>query len=308
LGPENRAETREAWKEERMFKGVFTALVTPFDEREEIDEEALRTLVDAQIAGGVAGLVPVGTTGESPTVSHEENIRIIEIVAEQAAGRVPVIAGTGSNSTREAVEMTQQAKKVGADASLQVTPYYNKPNQEGLYRHFTQIAEEGGLPVVVYNIPGRTGRNVETDTLMRLAEHPDIVGVKEASGSIPQMMDVVAGRPEGFAVLSGDDNLAFPLTAIGGDGVISVASNVAPRHMADMIAAALKGELAAARAEHYRLLPLFKGVFLDTNPIPIKYALSLVMGGSAVYRLPLVALDEIKQGRMKEILHEVGLI
>ncbi|NBC30977.1 MAG: 4-hydroxy-tetrahydrodipicolinate synthase, partial [Spirochaetes bacterium] len=214
-----------------MFRGVYTALITPFQKNTDIDEDALRRLVDSQIEGGIAGLVPVGTTGESPTVSHQENIRIIEIVADQAAGRVPVIAGTGSNSTSEAVEMTRLAKGVGATATLQVTPYYNKPNQEGLYRHFATVADEGGLPVLVYNIPGRTGRNVETATMLRLAEHPGIVGVKEASGSIPQMMDVLAGRPEGFCVLSGDDNLAFPLTAIGGDGVVSVAGNAAPRHM-----------------------------------------------------------------------------
>ncbi len=291
-----------------MFKGVYTALVTPFTENQELDEEALRTLVDTQIAAGVAGLVPVGTTGESPTVSHEENIRIVEIVAEQAAGRVAVIAGTGSNSTREAIEMTRRAKQVGADATLQVTPYYNKPNQEGLYQHFTRVADEGGLPVVVYNIPGRTGRNVETETMLRLAENPGIVGVKEAGGSIPQMMDIIAGRPEGFSVLSGDDNLAFPLTAIGGDGVVSVAANVAPRQMTEMIQAALHGDTTTARNEHYRLLPLFKGVFLDTNPIPIKYALSLVMGGPVVYRLPLIALDEGKQTRMQQILRQTGLL
>jgi 4-hydroxy-tetrahydrodipicolinate synthase len=290
-----------------MFRGVYTALITPFQKNTDIDEDALRRLVDSQIEGGIAGLVPVGTTGESPTVSHQENIRIIEIVADQAAGRVPVIAGTGSNSTSEAVEMTRLAREVGATASLQVTPYYNKPNQEGLYRHFATVADEGGLPVVVYNIPGRTGRNVETPTMLRLAEHPGIVGVKEASGSIPQMMDVLAGRPEGFCVLSGDDNLAFPLTAIGGDGVISVASNAAPRQMVTMIEAALAGKLEEARAEHYRLLPLFKGVFLDTNPIPIKYAMSVLNAADESYRLPLVAMDNEKKDRMREILKEVGL-
>ena len=290
-----------------MFRGVYTALITPFHKNTDIDEAALRRLVDSQIDGGIAGLVPVGTTGESPTVSHEENIKVIEIVADQAAGRVPVIAGTGSNSTAEAVEMTRLAKGVGATATLQVTPYYNKPNQEGLYRHFATVADEGGLPVLVYNIPGRTGRNVETPTMLRLAEHPGIVGVKEASGSIPQMMDVLAGRPEGFCVLSGDDNLAFPLTAIGGDGVVSVASNAAPRHVVTMIEAALQGKLEEARAEHYRLLPLFKGVFLDTNPIPIKYAMSVLKAAEESYRLPLVEMDQEKKQRMREILKEVGL-
>lgn len=291
-----------------MFRGVYTALITPFRENEDVDEEALRRLVDAQIAGGVSGLVPVGTTGESPTVSHDENIRVIEIVAAQAAGRVPVIAGTGSNSTREAVEMTRRAKEVGANATLQVTPYYNKPNQEGLYRHFTTVADEGGLPVLVYNIPGRTGRNIENATMLRMAEHPGIIGVKEASGSIPQMMDLIAGRPDGFCVLSGDDNLAFPLTAIGGDGVVSVASNAAPKQMSRMIKTALDGDITGAREQHYKLLPLFKGVFLDTNPIPIKYAMSLLGAAAEVYRLPLVGLDDAKKAEMREILKVVGLI
>ncbi len=291
-----------------MFRGVYTALITPFRENEDIDEDALRRLVDAQITGGVSGLVPVGTTGESPTVSHDENIRVIEIVADQAAGRVPVIAGTGSNSTREAVEMTRRAKEVGANATLQVTPYYNKPNQEGLYRHFTTVADEGGLPVLVYNIPGRTGRNIENATMLRMAEHPGIIGVKEASGSIPQMMDLIAARPEGFCVLSGDDNLAFPLTAIGGDGVVSVASNTAPKQMSRMIKTALDGDIAGAREQHYKLLPLFKGVFLDTNPIPIKYAMTLLGAATEVYRLPLVGLDDSKKAEMREILKVVGLM
>lgn len=291
-----------------MFRGVYTALITPFQENEEIDEPALRRLVDAQIENGVSGLVPVGTTGESPTVSHEENIRVIEMVVDQAAGRVPVIAGTGSNSTREAVEMTRQARAVGAEATLQVTPYYNKPNQEGLFRHFTTVADEGGLPVLVYNIPGRTGRNVENETMLRLAEHPAIVGVKEASGSIPQMMDLIATRPESFCVLSGDDNLAFPLTAVGGEGVVSVASNAAPRRMVEMIQAALDGRLEEARRRHYALLPLFKGVFLDTNPIPIKYAMFLLGLATESYRLPLVPLSADKKKEMQNILETLQLI
>lgn len=291
-----------------MFSGTYTALITPFKGDESIDEDALRKLVDAQIEGGISGLVPVGTTGESPTVSHEENLRVIEIVVEQANGRVPVIAGTGSNSTAEAIQMTSRAKEIGADASLQVAPYYNKPNQEGFYRHFTAIADAVDLPMVVYNIPGRTGKNIEKDTLMRLAEHPNIVAVKEASGSVPQMMEVAARKPDDFDLLSGDDNLAFPLIALGGNGVVSVASNAAPGAVSKMVKLALDGKLEKARSEHYRLMPLFKMVFFDTNPIPIKYAMSLLGYCEEVYRLPLCELDEQTKERVKQVLTNLELL
>jgi 4-hydroxy-tetrahydrodipicolinate synthase len=211
-----------------MFQGTYTALITPFRDDGAVDEPALRRLVNAQIEAGIDGIVPMGTTGESPTVTHTENVRVVEIVVDEANGRVPVIAGTGSNSTSEAVDMTTQAKRIGATASLQVAPYYNKPSQEGFYRHFTTIADEVDLPMIVYNIPGRTGKNIETATLKRVATHSNIVAVKEASGSIPQMMEVLEALPEDFDVLSGDDNLAFPLTALGGRGVVSVVSNLIP--------------------------------------------------------------------------------
>ncbi|MFW5743152.1 MAG: 4-hydroxy-tetrahydrodipicolinate synthase [Spirochaetota bacterium] len=288
-----------------MLAGVYTAMVTPFQSDGSIDEGALRALVDAQIDGGVEGLVPMGTTGESPTVTHEENIRVIEIVADQAAGRTSIIAGTGSNSTAEAVRMTQLAKDVGATGTLQVTPYYNKPTQEGLYRHFMTVAEATDLPMVVYNIPGRTARNVENETMFRLATHPNIVAVKEASGSMAQVMDIVSGRPEGFSVLSGDDNLTLPLMSLGGEGVVSVASNIAPRLMVELVKAARADDFEAARAMHYRLLPLFRAVFLQTNPIPIKYALAATGTITEAYRLPLVPLDETDKRTVDAILDQV---
>ena len=290
-----------------MFEGVYTALVTPFAADGSIDTDALRALVSSQIAAGVSGLVPMGTTGESPTVTHAENIEVIRLVVEEAAGRVPVIAGTGSNSTQEAVDMTKLAKEIGADASLQVTPYYNKPSQEGLYRHFTTIADSVDLPVVVYNIQGRTGRNIENDTMLRLAAHENIVAVKEASGDIAQVMNLVETKPDDFVVLSGDDNLALPITLLGGKGVISVASNIVPGRMSDMIADAVDGRLAEARRKHYELLPLFRALFFDTNPIPIKYALSVAGTIEERYRLPLCgAPDEVKT-KIRAVLSDLSL-
>lgn len=291
-----------------MFQGAYTALITPFAKDESIDEGAIRELVEMQITRGIAGLVPVGTTGESPTVTHDENIRIVEIVVKQAAGRVPVIAGTGSNSTREAVDMTKRARDVGADATLQVAPYYNKPSQEGFYRHFVQVAEQGGLPVVVYNIPGRTGKNIENETMLRMARHPGIVAVKEASGSLPQVMDLISAKPDSFDVLSGDDNMALPIMLLGGTGVISVASNIIPDRMSELVDAAVNGDLETARRLHYALLPFFKAIFLDTNPIPIKYAMHLAGHAEEVFRLPMCPTsDEIKE-RVKEILADCAIL
>ncbi len=288
-----------------MFAGVYTALITPFQEDGSIDEKALRKLVDSQIDAGIQGIVPMGTTGESPTVTHEENIQVIKVVAEQAAGRTEIIAGTGSNSTAEAVRMTKLARDVGATATLQVTPYYNKPTQEGLYRHFTTIAEATELPMVVYNIPGRTARNVENATMLRLASHPRIVAVKEASGDMAQVMELVSLRPKGFDILSGDDNLTLPLIALGGEGVVSVASNIAPRMMVKLVTAARAGRMDEAREMHYKLLPLFKGVFLQTNPIPIKYALAAKGVVTESYRLPLCPLDADDKRTMDAILDQV---
>lgn len=290
-----------------MFRGVYTALVTPFASDGSIDEPRLRDLVDAQIAGGVDGIVPVGTTGESPTVTHEENIRIVEIVVEQSNNRVPVIAGTGSNSTAEAIDMTIRAGEVGATATLQVTPYYNKPSQEGLYRHFSTIADRGGLPVIVYNIPGRTARNVENETMIRLAGHDNIVGVKEASGSMAQVMELVHSRPDGFCVLSGDDNLTLPIVMLGGDGVISVAGNVAPDRMKALVEEALAGNAQRARTLHYELLPLFRAMFLDTNPIPVKYALAALGRMEEVYRLPMCELSEDNKRKLDGVLDQLEI-
>ncbi len=290
-----------------MFQGAFTALVTPFGKDGSVDEDSLRRLVDFQIDEGISGIVPMGTTGESPTVSHDENIEVIRIVVEEARGRVPVVAGTGSNSTSEAVDMTRRAKEIGADATLQVTPYYNKPNQEGLYRHFTTVADQGGLPVIVYNIPGRTGKNIETPTMIRLANHPGIVAVKEAGGSLPQFMDTIAGAPDDFDVLSGDDNFALPVTLLGARGVISVASNLLPGRMQRLIEAGLEGRTEDAVAEHYRLLPFFKSLFIDTNPIPIKYAMAKAGHLTDSYRLPLTPLSPEHRSQMDAILTGLGI-
>jgi len=291
-----------------MFHGVYTALVTPFNDRGAVDEKALQKLVEDQIAAGVQGLVPMGTTGESPTLSHQEHIDVVARVVKWTAGRVPVIAGTGSNSTDEALHLTAQARDVGASASLQVVPYYNKPSQEGMYRHFMAVADQVNLPLLVYNIAGRTGKNMETETLMRLAAHPNIVGVKEASGDLNQMMDVLARRPKGFTVLSGDDALLFPLLALGGDGVISVASHVVPQDLVELCSAFAAGRLDRARELHYRLLPLMKTLFIDTNPIPVKTALALQGRMLESFRLPLCPMDEAKRQTLKDALKAAGVL
>jgi 4-hydroxy-tetrahydrodipicolinate synthase len=291
-----------------MFSGVYTALITPFTLQGELDGKKLKELVNFQIQEGIAGLVPVGTTGESPTLTIRENIEVIDIVVKESAGKKKVIAGTGSNCTSEALEMTKAAKDLGADASLQVAPYYNKPNQEGLYRHFMTIADKIDLPLVVYNIQGRSGVNIETDTLMRLAKHPNIVAVKEASGNLGQMMDVLARKPKDFALLSGDDNIAMPVTLMGGNGVISVASNIIPRKMVEMIEAATKGDLSRAKEIHYKLLPLFKAMFLETNPLPVKTAMSLMGQVEEVFRLPLCPPSEETKANLRQVLLKQGLI
>jgi len=291
-----------------MFHGVYTALVTPFDDRGAVDEKALQKLVEDQIAAGVQGLVPMGTTGESPTLSHEEHIDVVAKVVRWTDGRVKVIAGTGSNSTAEALHLTAQAKDVGADASLQVVPYYNKPSQEGMYRHFLAVAEGVNLPLVVYNIAGRTAKNMETDTLMRLAAHPNIVGVKEASGDLGQMTEVLARRPKGFSVLSGDDALLYPLLALGGDGVISVAAHLVPRELVALCTAIAQGRIADARELHYRLLPLCKALFIETNPIPVKTALAFQGRMLETFRLPMCPMDEAKRQALRAVLVEAKLL
>jgi 4-hydroxy-tetrahydrodipicolinate synthase len=290
-----------------MYRGTFTALLTPFNDNGSIDETALRKLVDFQLENGVTGLVPMGTTGESPTVTHEENIRVIKIVADQVKGRVPIIAGTGSNCTDEAVDLTKKAIDVGATASLQVAPYYNKPTQEGFFRHFTEIAEKANLPMIIYNIPSRTAKNIENQTMLRLATHRNIVGVKEASGDLGQMMDLIAKRPADFVVLSGDDNLTYPLIALGGDGVISVASNVVPKRMSSFVATALAGDYEKARKLHYELLPLFKALFIETNPIPVKAAAAIAGMMKEVYRLPMCPMAKENRDILAGVLRQYGI-
>jgi 4-hydroxy-tetrahydrodipicolinate synthase len=290
------------------LEGVFTALVTPFTTDGSVDEKNLRELVDFQIEKGISGLVPVGTTGESPTLDHHEHDKVIELVIEQGKGRVPIIAGTGSNSTAEAIRLTKHAKEAGADYSLQVAPYYNKPSQEGFYRHFMAIAEAVDLPMVVYNIPGRSGKNIENSTMLRLAAHPNIVAVKEASGSIPQVMDLCLNKPSDFTVLSGDDNLGLPMIACGGRGIISVASNIIPAEMEELVRTANAGNFERARELHYQLMPFFKSLFMDTNPVPVKYGCALKGMMEEVYRLPLCEMTDEDRKVFKETMEKTGLL
>ena len=290
-----------------MFKGVFTAIITPFKDNGDIDELALRKLIDFQLENGIHGLVPMGTTGESPTLTHDEHIEAIRIVTEQVKGKVPIIAGTGSNCTREAVNLTKKAKDLGVTASLQVAPYYNKPTQEGFYRHFLKLAESVDLPLIIYNIPGRSGKNIENSTTLKLAKHPNIIGVKEASGNINQMMDLIRDKPESFVVLSGDDIFTYPLMALGGSGVVSVASNIIPDRMVAFCEAALKGDFTTARKMHYELLPLFKAIFIETNPIPIKTSLAKGMENE-VFRLPMCPMLPENKEKLKTVLKQYDLI
>ena len=292
-----------------MFKGAITAIVTPFKEDESLDLDALKRLVEFQIRNKIDGLVPCGTTGESPTLNYEEHDEVIETVIAAVNGRVPVIAGTGSNCTREAIEMTIKAADAGADASLQVCPYYNKPTQEGLFRHFSAIAKSVDIPIIIYNIKGRTGINMETPTLARLArEHSNIVAVKEASGDINQMQDVLNTLPKEFDVLSGDDNMTFPLMKLGGKGVISVASNIIPNEIHKLAEYALKGDFKKAEELHNKLMPLFKGIFIETNPTPIKAALAMKGMIKESYRLPMCEMQEENKRKLREILQSLNIL
>lgn len=293
-----------------MFKGAITAIVTPFTEDGAFDEEAMRRLIDFQVENKIDGIVPCGTTGESPTLGHgEEHQKVIEVVIDAARGRTKVLAGTGSNSTKEAVNMTKKAADAGADASLQVCPYYNKPTQEGLFRHFSAIAKAVDIPLIVYNIKGRTGINMETATLARLAkEHSNIVAVKEASGDINQMQDVLNTLPKEFDVLSGDDKMAFPLMKLGGKGVISVASNIIPADVKQLTEYALNGDLQKAEELHNKLLPLFEGLFVETNPIPIKAALAMKGMIKESYRLPMCEMQTANREKLKELLDSYKIL
>jgi len=290
-----------------MFSGSMTALVTPFRDGE-FDERAYRGLIEFQIDAGTDALVPCGTTGESATLSHEEHDRVVETCIAAAAGRVPVIAGAGSNSTSEALRLTRHAKEAGADAALLITPYYNKPTQEGLYRHFRAVAESVDIPIILYNVPARTGVNMTADTVARLAELKNIVGVKEASGNLGQVCEILRLTPKKFCVLSGDDALCFPMLALGAKGVISVASNVAPKEMADLYDAFVLGEISRAREIHFRLWPLFNVLFIETNPIPVKTAAAMMGMADEEFRLPLCPMSDGNRKALSKVLSGLGLV
>ena len=287
--------------------GTITALVTPFAKDGSVDYGALKSLVEAQTAAGVEGICSVGTSGESPTLSHEEHHKVIEKTIEYAGGKCLIVAGTGANSTSEAVSLTKAVVAMGgADASLQVTPYYNKPNAEGLYRHFMTIADLG-LPVVLYNVPGRSGREIPVDVVARLAAHPNVVAIKEAAGSVDRVSAIKDAAPD-FTVISGDDSLALPMISVGAEGVISVASNVIPREMGEMVRLALAGDFVSARAIHQRYYPLFHALFIDTNPVMVKEALWLLGRIERVFRLPLCETTGANLAAMKDALGKAGLI
>jgi 4-hydroxy-tetrahydrodipicolinate synthase len=288
-----------------MFEGAYTAIVTPFNRNGAVDFGKLRELIEIQIKNGIDGIVPVGTTGESPTLDFEEHEKVIEVSIEAAHKRIKVIAGTGANSTREALELTRHAIEAGADGTLQVTPYYNKPNQAGLIKHFSAVADLG-LPTVLYNIPGRTGREIEVGTVVELSKHPKIVAVKEAGGSVDRVSAIVTRCK--IEVLSGDDSLTLPMMAVGGVGVISVASNVAPKPVADMVHAALKGDFVGARALHQEYYRLFTDLFLDTNPIPVKAAMAMMGLIEETYRLPLCEMSDSLKAKLRDCLKGLGLV
>ena len=289
------------------LSGTITALITPFDKSGAVDYGRLQALVDEQCVGGVEGICSVGTSGESPTLSHEEHHLVIEKTIEYAAGRAKIIAGTGANSTAEAVSLTKAAISMGgADACLQVTPYYNKPNAEGLYRHFMTVADLG-LPVILYNVPGRAGKEIPLDVVVRLAKHPNVIAIKEAAGSVERVSAIKNLVPD-FTVLSGDDSLALPMIAVGAEGVISVASNVIPKEMSDFIRLALAGKFVEARSYHAKYYRLFHDLFIDVNPVMVKEALALMGKCERVFRLPLCETDDAKLARMRETLSSLGLV
>jgi 4-hydroxy-tetrahydrodipicolinate synthase len=291
-----------------MFTGVLPAVVTPF-KNGAVDEQGLRQLIEFHLENGVHGIVPCGTTGESATLSHDEHERVVEIAVDQVKGRVPVVAGTGSNNTAEAIALTAHAKKVGADGVLMISPYYNKPTQEGIYQHYKKVAEEVDIPIIIYNIPGRTASNIEPETFARLAETKNIVGVKEASGSMKQITEIIRLCGDELTVLSGEDFLTYPLMSVGGKGVICVVANIVPQDMADLCNLLLAGDFDKSRELYYRLLPLCHSMFIETNPAPIKAALAM-MGkiSSAEVRLPLAPMSEANQGKLRKELEAYGVL
>ena len=290
------------------FTGVGTAIVTPFTKTLALDEDGVRRLARRQIDEGVHFLVPCGTTGESPTLSEDERTRIVQICVEEARGKVPVLAGAGGYDTREVIHAARQMERAGADGLLSVTPYYNKPTPDGLIQHYRAIADSTPLPIVVYNVPGRTGCNIEPATLVKLAAIPNIVGVKEASGNIQQMCEICRSVPSDFIVLSGDDAITLPLMSVGGRGVISVASNEAPREMSQMVEAAERGDFAAARKLHAALLPLMLVNFVESNPIPVKAAMAAMGLLDEVFRLPMVPPRTESRAKIAAVLNDMGLV
>jgi 4-hydroxy-tetrahydrodipicolinate synthase len=286
----------------RLWTGCGTALVTPFTREGAVDQAGVRRLARRQIESGMHFLVPCGTTGESPTLSDEERLRVVELVVEEAAGRVPVLAGAGGYDTREVIRTAQQMQRLGAAGILSVTPYYNKPTQEGLFQHYSAIAGEVGLPIIVYNVPGRTGCNVDVATLVRLAAVPNIAGVKEASGNVSQMCEICRAVPPEFIVLSGDDALTLPLMAVGGHGIISVIGNQAPSEMARMVELAEANDFAAARKVHQQLMPLMSANFVESNPIPVKAAMAAMGLLEETYRLPMVPPSDASRHRILEAI------
>lgn len=290
-----------------MFTGAFTALVTPF-KNGQLDPEALRKHIDFQIKEGIDGVVPCGTTGEASTMSHDEHVEVVRLTVQHVNKRVPVIAGSGSNSTSEAVELTKRVQEVGADACLMITPYYNKPTQEGLYRHFSTVAEQVDIPIILYNVPGRTGVNMLPETVARLALISNIVGLKDATGDLKQASYTRQLVPDDFALLSGEDSLVYPLMTIGGQGVISVTSNIVPGEVAAMCRYYLDGDIGNSLALHHRLLALCDAMFVETNPIPVKGALAMMGKIVNELRLPLVPLSEKGTARVRQALEDFGLL
>ena len=292
-----------------VFKGSMVALVTPFTKKNEVDEEALGRLIEFHIKNGTDAVVPCGTTGESATLNYEEHERVIEICVRAAKKRIPVIAGTGSNSTAEAIELSTHAKQIGADALLLVSPYYNRPTQKGLYLHFKEIADTVDLPIILYNIASRTAVNIEPETFLRLSDNcKNIIGVKEASGSLDQMSRIVALCGKKLTMLSGDDSLTLPLMSIGGEGVISVVANIIPADVKAMVEAFRKGQIREAQRLHYKMLPLIKAIFIETNPIPVKTSMGLLKMCSPILRLPMCEMSEDNLAKLKNVLKEYGLL
>lgn len=292
----------------RKLRGSIVALVTPFKSDGSVDTKALKNLVEFQIKNGTDAISPCGTTGEAPTLSDDEFETVVGTVVETVKGRVPVIAGAGSNSTHKAIKLSKLAEELGADGILSVGPYYNKPTQEGFYQHFKAIAESVDIPILLYNVPGRTGSNMEPKTVVRLAKIPNIFGMKEASANIPQMMDLIRSKPDDFRVYSGDDAFTLPLMACGGDGIVSVAANEIPKQMKQLMEAVLKEDYEKARAIHYKYLPLMNVNFIESNPIPVKCALAMMGLVQENYRLPMIAIGEENRKKLKAILEELELI